>query len=317
MYRLSRLLAVIAIALSPVWGVQSIHAASEHYPVYPSALYVGCEVASDGSVICGAGGTVLTQINSGYQCTTLTLSFSGVNIPGSSDIHVLITANSGTTNAPFDVNADGDFTVSMPFGFLVNNLAVIQITTPTGASFRLTNINITPCPTPNTPTPVPPTNTPNPSDTSTTVPDTSTPGPSGTPTPIATFTPIPVGHNTFTRTPTAIAATGTATRTPSVSPTPTATYTGGRTPVPCGAGFINCNYEQWVPWPGAFAGSGAGTPWVQGSNICTMVGWGSGSCAANFASYNGVGGVCGSTNCALLNAASTINFITTASHGTY
>ena len=90
MYRLSRFLAVIALALSPVWGVQSIHAASssapDHYPVYPSALYVGCDVASNGLVVCGAGGTILTQINSGYGCTALTLSFDSVSLPGSSPI---------------------------------------------------------------------------------------------------------------------------------------------------------------------------------------------------------------------------------------
>ena len=202
-HKVIRLLAVIALALSPVWGVQSLHAASSpapaHYPVYPSALYSGCAVASNGYITCGGGGFVLTQVNSGYACTTLTMTFSGVVLPGSNPIVGTVTANSGSFNANFSVDSDGTYSLSIP-GYLVNNLAVIQLTATTGASFFFSNVGIGTCSVPDTATPVPATNTPNPSDTSTPVPDTATVGPSHTPTPIPTFTPIPVSHSTFSPT---------------------------------------------------------------------------------------------------------------------
>jgi len=239
MSRIVRFLAVVALALSPVWGVPSVHAASMKYPTWPNFESDGCNTISSSTgfgitISCGTGGFALTQVNSGYACNNIDISVSGFS---GSQFTVVATAQSGSVNNNFTINSDGDYYLQFPY-FLTNNLVTLQIGQGSGGGGVMTinSISESACPVAtNTATPSN-TSTPNPSDTVTNTPTvtaTPTSGPSHTLTPIPTFTPLPSGHNTFTPT-----GTSTPQNTATITPTP------GPGEVDCGeASFplLNCN----------------------------------------------------------------------------
>ena len=274
---LSRFLAVIAIALSPVWGVQSIHAASSpapsRLPQWPSYVSEGCSVDGAGTFSCAPGGTVYTQIPQLYQCAIPAMTVNTVG--GNFTATVQDPAGSAITNI-FDA---GDFQWTFGYFYLIGQVT-FDINTSSGGYINFSNLHVSPCAIPDTATPVPATSTPNPSDTSTPVPDTATVGPSHTPTAIPTFTPIPVGHNTFTPT---------VTRTGTITPVATGTGTATPTPPSCpfGWGFYDCDFQlqggytgSWhpgvTPWSTApwTYGGGSQYDWgcdysgVPGTGIC-------------------------------------------------
>lgn len=250
MYRIIRFLAVIALALSPVWGVPSHVAASglsspEHYPVWPSFLSTGCTAiqgpGGSTSVSCGGGSFLLSQINSGYACNEVDIAVTSFQ---QGSFLVIGTADSGSQSNSVTINGPGNYFMQFA-GFLTNNLVTIQMTAGSdGSAMTIGGITSSPCPVPSdTPTVNPsftPTNTP--------VPVT------GTPTPIPTHTPLPSGHSTFTPT---LTRTGTV-----VPPTTTVTPTPGPSDRNCGDAtfpLLNCDFN-----PGTFAFNP--TNWANGSN---------------------------------------------------
>jgi len=254
---LTRLLAVCLLALSPLWGVGSAAARPAGYPVWPSFLSTGCNSVSSSAggttTVCGQGGFLLTQVNSGYACNRLDI---GISAFSSGPFIVTGTADSGSVENTITVNDTGDYTMDFP-GFLVNNLIVIQMSAPDSGSMTVAYIQTIPCPVATA------TATVNPSSTATNTPVPVT----GTATTIPTNTPLPSGHSTFT-------PTGTRTATP--GPTNTITPTASSTPIPvgraCGIGvvFLNCN----IPIAGG-SPSYASNYWAQdpaytgGTNPCT------------------------------------------------
>jgi len=235
MYRtLIRLLAVCLLALSPLWGVGSVAARPAGYPVWPSFLSTGCNSVSSSAggttTVCGVGGSLLTQVNSGYPCNRLDI---GISAFSSGPFIITGLADSESIENTITVNDTGDYTMDFP-GFLVNNSIIIQMSAPDSGSMTVAYIQTIPCPVATA------TATINPSSTATNTPVPVT----GTATPIPTYTPLPSGHSTFSPT-----ATRTATTTPVV---PTATST----PVPlrnCGINmsFFDCddtNYSGGPNW---------------------------------------------------------------------
>lgn len=233
MKKLIRFLAVIALALSPVWGVPSHVAASglsspEHYPVWPSFLSTGCTAiqgpSGSTSVSCGGGSFLLSQINSGYACNEVDISISSFQ---QGSFLVVGTVNSGSQSNTVQIDGPGDYFMQFP-GFLTNNLVTLQMTSgSTGSAMTIEGISSSTCPV-STDTP-----TVNPSFTPT---DTAVPV-TGTPTPIPTHTPLPSGHSTFTPTSTPLPGTDTATATASPTPGPAYRNCGDYTfPV------LNCDF---------------------------------------------------------------------------
>jgi len=246
---LTRLLAVCLLALSPLWGVGSVAARPAGYPVWPSFLSTGCNSVSSSAggttTVCGVGGSLLTQVNSGYPCNRLDIGISSFS---SGPFIITGLADSESIQNTITVNDTGDYTMDFP-GFLVNNSIIIQMSAPDSGSMTVAYIQTIPCPVQPTATnTLTPSNTPtpNPSDTAT---NTATPGPSHTPTAIPTYTPLPSGHSTFTQT---------VTRTPTPGPataTGTATPPGGLTQRNCGIGitFYDCDIITWgsnIYWSG-------------------------------------------------------------------
>src|SRR6185312_10128155 len=164
MYRtLTRLLAVCLLALSPVWGVGSVAARPAGYPVWPSFLSNGCNSVSSGAggttTVCGQGGFLLTQVNSGYACNRLDI---GISAFSSGPFIVTGTADSGSVENTITVNDTGDYTMDFP-GFLVNNLIVTQMSAPDSGSMTVAYIQTIPCPVQPTATnTLTPSNTPTP-----------------------------------------------------------------------------------------------------------------------------------------------------------
>ena len=211
---LIRVLAVIALALSPVWGYQSVDAASSpapaHYPTWPSFSSSGCNgIPGPGvsvTVSCGQGGFLLTQFNSGYACNEIDIFVN--SITGGPFVAVG-TVNSGSVSNTLTINDAGNWYMQFPF-FLTNNLITLQITAQgTGGVMDMGLVSV-PC---NVPTD---TSTVNPSFTPTVTPTLAT----GTPTPVPTFTPLPHGGSTFTPTITRTPVPGTSTATPTNTPGP-------------------------------------------------------------------------------------------------
>lgn len=239
--------ATVCLLLINCLSASQAQGAPSRYPVWPSFLSDSCTTVSGGNttIVCGVGGSLLSQVNSGYACNRLDISISAFS---SGPFTVTATADSGTVNQTFSINETGDYTIDIP-GYLVNNLIGIQIDAPDSGSMSIAYIQTLTCPVPNTATPVPDTATPNPSDTATPVPATSTAGPSHTPTTIPTNTPLPSGHTTFTATPTTTETPVPATATPSP------TFPAGLTSRDCGINMVfrDCNlaygttYWQEIP----------------------------------------------------------------------
>src|SRR6185503_4379744 len=241
MSRIVRFLAVIALALSPVWGVPSVHAASSHTPYWPSFDSSGCNAAGDGQgsvvIACGTGGYVTTQITSAYGgCSQIDLNVSAW---GSGPVIAVATAPVGGLQSSVTINSYGDYFMQLSWvpSTIVGPIQ-LQLSAPDTANYSLSGLTVNPCPVPTSTPTASNTSTPNPSDTVThtpTVTSTPTPGPSHTLTPIPTNTPLPSGHNTFTPT-----LTATPANTATVTPTP------GPGEVDCGeASFpvLNCNMQ--------------------------------------------------------------------------
>lgn len=209
MSRIIRIIAVIALALSPVWGYQADVAASglsspARYPVWPSFLSTGCTAlqgpGGSTSVSCGGGSFLLSQINSGYECNNVAISISSFQ---QGSFLVVGTVDSGSQSNTVQIDGPGDYFMQFP-GFLTNNLVTLQMTAGSnGSAMTIAGITSSACAVSSS------TPTVNPSFTPT---DTAVPV-SGTPTPIATHTPLPSGHSTFTATPTPAPGTNTATAT--------------------------------------------------------------------------------------------------------
>jgi hypothetical protein len=255
MTRLIRFLAVIAIALSPVWGVQTVDAASSpapaRYPVWPSFLSTGCQAiqgpTGSTTISCADASFLLSQVNSGYACNQLDINISTFN---SGHFLATATVNSGSQSNSVSITSSGSYYMQFP-GFLVNNLITIQIQAVSAGSMSIASIQTNPCPVATA------TDTPNPSNTATNTPVPVT----GTPTPIATFTPLPSGHNTYT---------------PTVSPTGTlvpATATATGTAIP---GFYNCGDVTFPLLNCNFVGNGGSrsvpaTFWNLGANTGSVL----------------------------------------------
>ena len=265
MYRLSRFLAVIALALSPVWGVQSIHAASSpaplRFPYWPSFFSSGCSAVTGpfGGVTfsCGTGAYATTQITSAYGgCSEIDIS---VDSFGSGPFIVTADAPVGGISNTVSINSTGNYYIQLNWvpSTTIGPIA-IQFSTPDTGNMSLSTIEVNPCAVP-TNTPIPTnTNTPNPSDTATAVPPTATEGPSHTPTPIPTNTPLPSGHNTFTPT---------VTRTGTITPAPTGTATATATP---GPSYRNCGSPDFpvlnCDWVGGSVLGNNPVNWVNSDN---------------------------------------------------
>src|ERR1700735_5411977 len=125
MKRLIRILAVIALALSPVWGYSEDVAASglsspEHYPVWPSFLSTGCSAlqgpGGSTTVTCGTGAFFLTQVNSGYECNELDINIASFS---AGPFIVTATVNSGSQSNTVTIEDTGDYFMEFP-GFLTN-----------------------------------------------------------------------------------------------------------------------------------------------------------------------------------------------------
>lgn len=237
MSRIIRILAVIALALAPVWGYHSVDAASStapaHYPVWPSFLSTGCTAiqgpTGSTSIACGQGSFLLSQINSGYGCNEVDISIDSFQ---SGSFLVVGTVNSGSQSNTVSITEAGNYYMQFP-GFLTNNLVTLQMTAGgSGGTMTISRISGAPCAVPTS------TATSNPSFTAT-----NTPIPSSTPagatytiTPIPTNTPLPSGHNTFTLTPTSTGTLVPATATTTSTPIPQM-YNCGDVTFP----LLNCN----------------------------------------------------------------------------
>lgn len=242
--RIIRVLAVIALALSPVWGFPTVHAASSsapsRFPYWPGFFSSGCNAVTQsfGGVViaCGTGGYVETQITSAYGgCSEIDIDVNGF---GSGPFITTATAPVGGIQNTITINDNGHYYMQLNWvpSTIIGPIA-IQLTAPDTGNISIQNITVSPCPVP-TSTP-----TINPSSTSTNTPVPVT----GTPTPIPTFTPLPSGHITFTRTPTPPAPTGTTTNTPIPTATPNPFFDCGQPSYP----LLNCS---WIN------GTGSGTP---------------------------------------------------------
>lgn len=283
MKKLIRFLAVIALVLYPVWGVQSIDAASSpapaHYPTWPSFLSTGCNAiqgpGGSTSISCGSGSFLLSQINSGYECNNVDISVSSLQ---SGSFLAVGTADSGSVTNSVTIDGPGNYFMQFP-GFLTNNLVTIQFTAAgSGAVATIDGITSSPCAVPTS------TDTPNPSftPTSTTVPVT------GTPTPIPTHTPLPSGRSTFTPTVSPTGTVASATKTPTITVTPDVTNTpvpGYNPMIDCGL-VLDCNFgggpAQQGPWEDASAYTGGGFSGVfgcidgvgfDGTGVAASLGW--------------------------------------------
>lgn len=245
---LTRLIAVMALALAPLVGVGSVSAQSEHWPVYPSLYYSysSCNVANN-YVVCQPGGLMESQINSGYQCNEIDVVMTTYN---AGPVDITMSANDQSVTQTMTIDGDGTYYTQFP-GYLVNNLVALEFSMPDGASFGLPTIYSAPCPVATSTPTAAPSNTPNPSDT-----PTATVNPSYTVTPIPTHTPLPSGHSTFTATPTS---------TPTIATATPVTGNCGGPDFP----LLNC------PWYGAGVGASyaPGTYWSRS--------YSSGNCAYN------------------------------------
>lgn len=233
MSRIIRILAVIALALSPVWGYQADVAASglsspARYPVWPSFLSTGCTAlqgpGGSTSVSCGGGSFLLSQVNSGYECNNVDISISSFQ---QGSFLVVGTVNSGSQSNTVQIDGPGDYFMQFP-EFLTNNLVTLQMTSgSSGSAMTIAGITSSACPVASSTPTVNPSFTP----TDTAVPVT------GTPTPIATHTPLPSGHSTFTATATPAPGTNTATATVTATPTPSLRNCGDST-----FPMLNCDF---------------------------------------------------------------------------
>lgn len=252
--RISRVLAVIALALSPVWGFPTVHAASSsapsRFPYWPGFFSSGCNAVTQsfGGVViaCGTGGYVETQITSAYGgCSEIDIDVTGF---GSGPFITTATAPVGGLQNTITINDNGHYYMQLNWvpSTIVGPIA-IQLTAPDTGNISIQNITVSPCPVP-TSTP-----TVNPSSTSTNTPVPVT----GTPTPIPSNTPLPSGHNTFTPTITTTPVPGTSTATPSITPFP-GLYNCGEPSFPllnCGMGPVAPFATFGSPWygtPGCF-----------------------------------------------------------------
>ena len=275
MRKVTRFLAVIAIALAPVIGVQTVDAASSsapsRYPVWPSFLSTGCSgIPGAGvsvTVSCGQGGYLLTQFNSGYQCNEIDIF---VNSLTNGPFKAVGTVNSGSVSNTLQINDAGNWYMQFPF-VLVNNLITLQITAENSGGVMDMGIVSVPC---NVPTDTPTVN-PSFTPTNTRTPTNTPVGSTYTITPIPTFTPLPSGHNTFTPTATPIPATGTAT--PTNTPTPGPSYRD------CGDAsypLLNCDFiggtfngappTHWAVWSGGGFILGCWSPGDAGTTYPNM-----------------------------------------------
>lgn len=256
MRRIIRALAVIALALSPVWGVPSVHAASSlapaKYPYWPSFYSSGCSTTTGpfGGVTlsCGTGSYAATQITSAYGgCSQINID---VNSFGSGPFITSATAPVGGIQNTITINDTGHYYMQLSW---VPSTTVgpieIQFSAPDTGNMSLNNITVDPCPVA-TSTP-----TVNPSSTSTNTPIPVT----GTSTPIPSNTPLPSGHNTFT-------ATATPTGSP-LPPTSTATATAGPSYRNCGDStfpLLNCD----ALGGGGFSGGAQADFWTTSTAVC-------------------------------------------------
>ena len=249
MRRLIRVLAVIALVLSPVWGYQSVDAASSpapsRLPQWPSYASLGCSLDPSGIFTCGSGGTIYTQIPQLYQCAIPQITVNTVT--GTFTITIQDPAGSARTT----VTEAGTYRFVMPFFTLIGQVEY-DVNTAAGGTISVSNLVVTPCDIPNTNTPVPATSTPNPSFTPT---STVTAGPSPTFTAIPSYTPIVVTHNTFTPTITRTPVPGSSTPTPSVTPFPTR-YDCGDPTFP----LLNCGMGDNISFGGTFGYKWYGVP---------------------------------------------------------
>lgn len=240
MSRIIRILAVIALALSPVWGYQADVAASgvsspAHYPVWPSFLSTGCTAlqgpGGSTSVSCGGGSFLLSQINSGYECNNVDISISSFQ---QGSFLVVGTVNSGSQSNTVHIDGPGDYFMQFP-GFLTNNLVTLQMTAgSTGSAMTIAGITSSSCPVSSSTPTVNPSFTP----TNTAVPVT------GTPTAIPTHTPLPSGKTTFTSTPTL--GPGSPSSSPTVTSTPGPSYDDCGTP---DFPVLNCTFIGATQYP--------------------------------------------------------------------
>lgn len=264
MSRIIRILAVIALALSPVWGYQADVAASvvsspARYPVWPSFASTGCSAlqgpGGSTSISCGQGSFLLSQVAIGYTCNQLDISVSSFQ---SGSFLVVGTALDGTQNNTLTIDGTGNYFMQFPQP-LVQNLVTLQMTAGgNGAVMTVQSITGSPCAV-STSTP-----TVNPSFTPT---DTAVPV-TGTPTAIPTHTPLPSGHNTFTVTGTPAPGTNTA--------TPTATPTAGPVARNCGTSdFPLLSCDPGFGSPSFCSGTiyGPQLPWNVSGSCGANLGW--------------------------------------------
>lgn len=250
MSRIIRILAVIALALSPVWGYQADVAASglsspARYPVWPSFSSTGCSAlqgpGGSTSVSCGQGSFLLSQVAIGYTCNQLDISVSSFQ---SGSFLVVGTALDGTQNNTLTIDGTGNYFMQFPQP-LVQNLVTLQMTAGgSGAVMTVQSITGSPCAVASSTPTINPSFTP----TDTAVPVT------GTPTPIATHTPLPSGHSTFTPTvtPTGTVGSATPTLTATASPTPGIVVRNcGDVTFP----LLNCDYGGGTAGPGTSNGT--------------------------------------------------------------
>src|ERR1035437_1933558 len=151
-HQLIRLLAVIALALSPVWGVPAVHAASSsaplRYPYWPSFDSTGCNAIAGPfggvTISCGNGGFMTTQITSAYGgCSQIDISVSAW---GSGPLIALATAPVGGLTNSVTINGTGSYYMQLSWvpSTIVGPIA-IQFSAPGSGNMSLSNISISPC----------------------------------------------------------------------------------------------------------------------------------------------------------------------------